>query len=592
MFENFPEELKALPQWVVRRGKVPINPHTGGGAKAGKPDTWGTFEQAVQASAGYDGVGFEFHNNGIVGVDLDHVIDPVTGEVDPAALEAVERLNSYTEYSPSGTGLHIYVRGKIPVSGKRSGPREMYQAGRYFTVTGKPFGESRPLADRPNEIEALFSEWFPEDKPTQPQQTGFTLDFGGSGLSDTAIIKRIRDKAPGLWDGTKTGYNSHSEADIALCNMLAFWCKRDLVQMDRLFRQSGLMRNKWDRPQNGSTYGALLIEKAARECRNVYDPQAHFQRKAASITIGSASEPVKLADLHPERNRRYGWNDIGSGNLFADWYKDKARYVPERKMWFVYNGKAWEPDPGNLRAMELCKKLADELTIYALSISEDYLDFAHKWQSRKYRETILKDAASVRPVRLEEFDKDPYLFNCLNGTLDLRTRGFRAHSPADMLSKLSGVKYDPFARCERWEQHIQEVMEGDQDKALFLQKALGYSLTGDTRHECFFILYGPTSRNGKGVTMETYMVLMGDYGHTAKPDTIAQKHNANGNGPSEDIARLDGARFVNISEPDKSMVLSAALVKTLTGNDKVTARFLHENSFEFYPQCKFFINTK
>ena len=266
-----------------------------------------------------------------------------------------------------------------------------------------------------------------------------------------------------------------------------------------------------------------------------------------------------MADLRPEASDRYGWHDIGNGYLFADWYKDRARYVPERKKWFIYNGKIWEPDTGNLRAMELCKKLADELAVYALSIPDerqrnDYLDFVRHWQRRNYRETVLKDAASVYPARLADFDKDLFLFNCLNGTLDLRTGNFGAHSPEDMLSKLSGVSYDPAARCERWERHISEVMEGSEGKALFLQKALGYGLTGDTRHECFFILYGPTSRNGKGLTMETFMTLMGDYGRTARPDSIAQKQTTNGSGPSEDIARLAGARFVNISEPDKKLV--------------------------------------
>lgn len=183
------------------------------------------------------------------------------------------------------------------------------------------------------------------------------------------------------------------------------------------------------------------------------------------------------------------------------------------------------------------------------------------------------------------------VFNCLNGTLNLETGVFAPHKADDMLSKLAGVNYDPEAKADRWERFIGEVMEGNQDNAAFLQKALGYALTGDTRHECFFILYGPTSRNGKGTTMETYMCMMGDYGKAAKPDTIGQKQTPNGSGPSEDIARLVGARFVNISEPDKKLVLSAALVKTLTGNDTITARFLHENSFEYRPQFKLFINT-
>jgi len=160
-----------------------------------------------------------------------------------------------------------------------------------------------------------------------------------------------------------------------------------------------------------------------------------------------------------------------------------------------------------------------------------------------------------------------------------------------MLTVLAGVRYDPDARSPLWERVVSEAMQGDTDTIVFLQKAMGYGLTGDPAEECLFLLYGPTTRNGKGTLMETYLRICGGYGRTANPDTLAQKQTANGSGPSEDIARLAGARVVNISEPDKKMVLSAALVKTLTGNDKITARFLHENSFEFYPQFKFFINT-
>ena len=151
-------------------------------------------------------------------------------------------------------------------------------------------------------------------------------------------------------------------------------------------------------------------------------------------------------------------------------------------------------------------------------------------------------------------------------------------------------------RAERWERFMDEIMTGPDagaaaSKVGYFQKAFGYALTGNTRHECLFILYGATTRNGKGTAMETFLRLMGDYGKTARPETIGTKFQQNSNGPSEDIARLNGARFVNISEPDKKLTLSAALVKTLTGNDTITARFLHENSFEFRPQFKMFINT-
>ena len=129
------------------------------------------------------------------------------------------------------------------------------------------------------------------------------------------------------------------------------------------------------------------------------------------------------------------------------------------------------------------------------------------------------------------------------------------------------------------------------EKVKYLQKAFGYALTGNTRYECLFILYGATTRNGKGTAMETFLRLMGDYGKTARPETIGARFQQNGSAPSEDVARLNGARFVNISEPDKKLTLSAALVKSLTGNDTITARYLHENSFEYRPQFKMFINT-
>ena len=305
-----------------------------------------------------------------------------------------------------------------------------------------------------------------------------------------------------------------------------------------------------------------------------------------------------LRDLQPEKRAvgRYARTDIGNGNLFADWAELLARYCPDRGIWYVYNGKVWEPDTKGSRTMELCKKLADCLLIYAMGLPDSqaegsYKSFVMKWQSRRLRETIIKDASSVHPVYAREFDADPCLFNCKNGTLNLDTYEFRPHNPSDMLTRMSGTKYVPGAKCDRWEKFINEVMQGDVFRSIYLQKAFGYGLTGEAEEECFFILYGPTSRNGKGTAMDTYMALAGDYGKNARPDTIAKKDRVNGSAPSEDVARLAGARVVNISEPDKQLTLSAATVKTLTGRDTVTVRFLHENSFEFIPQFKLFINT-
>ncbi|NBJ88633.1 hypothetical protein [Acutalibacter sp. 1XD8-36] len=182
-----------------------------------------------------------------------------------------------------------------------------------------------------------------------------------------------------------------------------------------------------------------------------------------------------LEKLAPESNPRYTVTDIGNSNLFADYYRDIARYVPERKMWYIFTGKLWEPDIGNLQAMELCKKLADELVIYALSLPDgrdrnEYRKAVERWQIRHYREIILKDAMGIYPAKLSDFDSKPYLFNCKNGTLNLRTREFHEHDPADMLATISCVKYDPDARSTLWEKTISDVMQGDLNLSSYLQK--------------------------------------------------------------------------------------------------------------------------
>lgn len=293
---------------------------------------------------------------------------------------------------------------------------------------------------------------------------------------------------------------------------------------------------------------------------------------------------------------RYARTDIGNGNLFADWARNLARYNADRGVWYVYNGKFWEADVKGAKVRELCKKLADALLIYAMGLPDSqaegsYKSHVIKWQSQRQRETILKDAFSVYPIYQKDFDANPNLFNCKNGTLDLETFQFHKHDPADLLTKISGVKYVPGASCPRWEKFVSEVMQGDLYTAVYLQKTLGYGLTGEAPEECFFILYGPTTRNGKSTMMETYMKIVGDYGRTSSAKAVAKKDRVDSSAPSEEIARLAGARVVNIPEPDKQLVLSAATVKTLTGRDTITARYLHENSFEFSPQFKLFINT-
>lgn len=306
----------------------------------------------------------------------------------------------------------------------------------------------------------------------------------------------------------------------------------------------------------------------------------------------------RLKALHPET--QYNMSDIGNGRLFADISHDTCCFVNDRGKWYYFDGTRWKLDSNTSETMEFCKDVAAALMVYATrqEFSDEkrkmeYIKYAAKWQQRHYRETILKDAASVHPLSPSTFDSKDYLLNCINGTLDMKTGQFREHRSEDYITQLAGVSYDPTARSPRWEQFIQEITCGDEQLARFIQKALGYALTGDTRYECFFLLYGATTRNGKGTLCETFMRLMGDYGCSANPESLATRKFNDSRAPSEDIARLAGKRFVNFSEPSKKMVLSVDMVKKLTGSssETITARFLGENSFSFKPRFKMFMDT-
>jgi putative DNA primase/helicase len=188
------------------------------------------------------------------------------------------------------------------------------------------------------------------------------------------------------------------------------------------------------------------------------------------------------------------------------------------------------------------------------------------------------------------FDRDKVLLNCHNGTFNLQTMVLQPHAPSDFITKMCNVKYAEGEVCERWEQFVHEVMSGDMETARFLQKALGYSLSGDTSHECFFVLHGSKTRNGKSTLMETVGNILGAYARTVQPQTLSRRSN-DGSVASPDTARLKGARLVKTSELERRMALNTALIKQLTGGDTYTARFLHENPVEFLPQFKIFMNT-
>jgi hypothetical protein len=306
-FQNIPAELKVLPQWVfwkseIRDGKptkIPYCPQEPKRkAEADNPKTWGAFEK-VLSTDGFAGIGYVFFSNDpYCGIDLDKCRNPESGDIEPWAGDIIKQLNSYSEISPSGTGIHIIIKGKLPAGQRRKGKVEMYDSRRYFTMTGHCLPElPLTIEDRQTELEALHGEIFGRPQ-APPKDSRPHLELSDRELIDKAHQARNGGKFAKLWRGEWQGdYPSQSEATAALLNALVFYCGDDPARVDRLFRQSGLMRPKWDRPQTGSTWGAIEIQKAVSRATEFYNPGQRPHPKTTSAQ--KAHSPVSQTDKKP-----------------------------------------------------------------------------------------------------------------------------------------------------------------------------------------------------------------------------------------------------------------------------------------------------
>lgn len=277
-----PDELRQRDQWVAwkyrtrdtKPTKVPISPTRGTLASSTDPQTWGTYREALSVLDS-EGVGFVFAGSDpYCGIDLDGVVS-ATGRVHDAAYRIVSDLDGYWEFSPSGLGLHVIVRGELE-RGRHTlktpwhDELAVYDRDRFFTMSGEGRGEIR---EAQAELNSLVSFYFPE--PDQLHGPDLVRDSVDAPFwltrppceDDAAVLDRIRadPRIDALWGGDTAGHGGdHSAADLALCAHLAFYTGSDGARIDALFRRSGLMRDKWDERRGDSTYGAITIERAMR----------------------------------------------------------------------------------------------------------------------------------------------------------------------------------------------------------------------------------------------------------------------------------------------------------------------------------------
>jgi len=273
---------------------VPYRPD-GSRASSTDPGTWSSYAEVLRVVDRLDRVSIAIEPP-YCGIDLDHCYQG--GALEVWARPIVAILDSYTEITPSGVGLHVWLRGRLPGHGRNrrglgsdgAGAIEVYDRHRFFTVTGHHLAGTRDTIEtRQAELDRVLATFLPEPvRPPVPLPPAAPIDLDDHELVRRACAATNGARFAALWRGDASGYPSHSEADFALCAFLAFWTGRDPMRMDRLFRASGLMRPKWDERRGTTAYGALSIARACAQCQETYTAR----RGSAGAPAGRPSEPT------------------------------------------------------------------------------------------------------------------------------------------------------------------------------------------------------------------------------------------------------------------------------------------------------------
>ncbi len=373
---------------------------------------------------------------------------------------------------------------------------------------------------------------------------------------------------------------------------------------------------------NSTTDSVTASAAAPVNNSTAFDKESSFveQNKTSSILLEQHSHLLA---------HKYG--DMDVAELFGILYKDKMHYVPQKKIYYIFNGKRWVPDIEHIQVKTYAKDFVKLVLEYILNksnpdtkpntntgptintdtiintgttanreittnatantnMTEEIL-YYNSYLGWKKRAALIEDCKTVSPLSVEDFDYDASLFNCLNGTLKLDTNEFYEHHASDLLSQIANVHYDADATCERWEEFIDEIMDHDSACIEFLQMLCGLFLTSYTDEECFLLFYGIGGRNGKSTLCDTLLHLMGDYAKTADASSITKKTNSQLTAPNEDLARLRNCRLLSVTSSDEKLNIDTKLIKSLTRHDMITARFPYQDSFEYRPNFKIIIST-
>lgn len=552
-------------------------------ASSTDPQTWGTFDEATKKLANFDGIGYVFSpSDGITGIDLDGCID-VAGSIVPEAQSIIDKLASYTELSPSGRGVHVFVKAELPpVCRHKLMPEtfkeiECYDRGRYFTVTGRHV-EGTPLSieDRQAELDEILEQYTPKPKPRPAPPAPTRPTNGQAHAGDN--LKRCLAYLDAMPEAI-SGQGGHDRTFNAACECYRF-------RLDDAQARQALDHYNATKCQPPWTDADLVHKLESARERVTADGEIGCRLTERPSFIGNGQ-----SGKHP-LPQRYATTDVGNAERFARDHAGTILRDNVNKRWLLWDGKRWRADERG-RAVELAKRTARGIINEAIAEPEDHrrqelLKWAAKTENHQRLTSMLALAESDPRLTVtpDELDADPWLLNCKNGVLDLRTGDLRKHDPALRITRLAPTKYIEDARHATWDKVLNDATGGDTELQAFLSRAAGYTMTGSTAEEVLFMVIGPGG-TAKTTFVEGIKATLGDYATTADFESFVEQRG--GSHIRSDVVRLDGARFVASVEVSDGRRLAQGLIKMLTGGDKVTARPLYKSEVEFTPQFKLWL---
>lgn len=555
---TMPSDFRALHQFVcwkkeVRDGKptkVPYSIH-GGKASATGPETWTTFENAIAYAQEHElaGIGFVFTaDDEFAGIDLDGVVDLETGELEPWAADVVRAFGSYTELSPSGTGLHILVRGELPRCGKR-GPIEMYDRDRYFTITGKHLaGTPTEIQERQSVLDKFHKRVFGEreEKPSSTARGAGEVLLEDQELIDRASNAENGEKFSRLWAGDRSGYSSDSEADLALCSLLAFWTGGDTGRMDTLFRQSGLYREKYERED----YRERTFNKALEGRTEFYagpGKTATINLNGHKKTGGSKTGDKPATPTHDElRDRFLATHDDYAFGL-GEWqhYSCGAwSRVPEAKVKGHVSGVVEAAKPEGIKPTASIVNSVTELTKYRAFVDDD------RW------------------------DADPDILVCGNGALHIPSGELRDHDRGHYATNAVPYEFNPDAKAPAWNFLLAGTVP---EAADFLQEFAGYALTTDTLLEIALWLYGPPG-SGRSTFLTGLEAMLGPRAGILGLAELERSQFA--------LANVAGKTLMTATEQPSSYLASTNVLNALISGETIQVERKFRDPYEITPRAK------